>query len=337
MDEYLNCIVDVALPDLDGTSVGEFSQLRKSLKPVREVSNVNLEWTRNEGEAVFQGIPDENEMARSFGCSPRRAKQILNFEVHCFRMMRIRLESVSYEITRKTEGFLVANEELLGILEERIRRQVNGLLTLNADQDQAVEQFGDYFMDHVTVLEGSHEGKLIRLYLAIRQIQAKIAQFDMFGTSQFHEVLERRLLKRLETAEGGITEGTSDGDSSFKPPHFPEPPRERRAEDSAIWKKFEEEQLKEQDESEHREGSISWSASFSALGPFFTVRILLRRGLYEEILHWLHQDEGRFSPELPRILSDCLKAEQNLTSRTGEIPDALHEVIVAIQRVLRET
>ncbi len=339
MDEYLNCIVDVPLPELDGQSVTEFNEFRQSVKPVREVSRINLEYTRNVGEAVFQGVPDESELARTFGCTAHRAKQILNFEVHCFRMMRIRLESVSYEISRKTEGYLVAGEELLGILEDRIRRQVNGILNLNASLDEAVDQFGDYFMDHVTVLEGTNDGKLIRFYLAVRQMQAKMDQFEMFGTSQFHDVLERRILKRLERSE-------LDGESSAPPADslqsvpgdrdFPEPPRDRRAEDSAIWKKFEKDQLASAEDSEPREGSISWAASFSALGPFFTVRILLRRGLYPEILHWLYQDEGRFSPELPRILSDCLKAEQHFRERT-EAPEGLLEVIGAIKQVLRET
>ncbi|HBS05303.1 MAG TPA: hypothetical protein DEA96_10075 [Leptospiraceae bacterium] len=336
MDEYLNCLVDVPLPELDGQSATEFNEFRQSVKPVREVSGINLEYTRNVGEAVFQGVPDESELARTFGCTPYRAKQILNFEVHCFRMMRIRLESVSYEISRKTEGYLVAGEELLGILEERIRRQVNGILNLNASLDQAVEQFGDYFMDHVTVLEGTHDGKLIRFYLAIRQMQAKMDQFEMFGTSQFHEVLERRLLKRLESSDVG-TVSVDASQSPAKERDFPEPPRDRRAEDSAIWKKFEQDQLGAAEDTEPREGSISWAASFSALGPFFTVRILLRRGLYPEILHWLHQDEGRFSPELPRILSDCLKAEQHFRERTNEAPDGLLEVIGAIKQVLRET
>ena len=323
MDDYLNCIVDVPLPDLEDQTASEFDELRKSVKPVRSVGEINVEWSRGEGESIFQGIPDENDLSRKFGCSPYRARQILNFETLCFRLMRIRLEAVSYEIARKTEGYLAANEEILSILEERIRRNINGALNLNVPFEQALNKYSDHFMDHVTVLEGTHEGKLIRLYTAIRQIQDKIGQFELFGTSQFHDVLERRLLTKLQTMEqsnpGGAlidsdppeVDATGFSDRTGRSGVFPEPPRDRRAEDSPIWKKFE----KDQTEGQEPSGSISWQASFSALGPFFTVRILLRRGLYEEIMRWLVEDEGKYSPELPRILMDCMKAEQNIRNR----------------------
>ncbi|MEQ8351388.1 MAG: hypothetical protein RH862_07885 [Leptospiraceae bacterium] len=339
MDEYLNCIVDVPLPELEGGSLKNFENLRASARPVKAVSSANIEWTSNSGESIFQGIPDEDELSRSFGCKPFQARQLLNFEVHCFRLMRIRLESASYEINRKTEGYIVANDEVLSILEERIRRQLNGLLSMNANPEQAVQKYGDYFLDNVTVLEGNLEGKLIRLYLAIRQVQSKMEQFEMFGTSQFHEVLERRILKRLETLEANVSDAAvAEGNKHS----FPEPPSSRRAEDSPIWKEFEKDQLQKLESAEvssegtYREGSISWAASFSALGPFFTVRILLRRELYPEILHWLVQDEGRYSPELPRILMDCLKSEENYKDRTGDVPGGLQEVITSIQQILRD-
>ena len=64
MDDYLNCIVDVPLPDLEDQTASEFDELRKSVKPVRSVGEINVEWSRGEGESIFQGIPDENDLSR---------------------------------------------------------------------------------------------------------------------------------------------------------------------------------------------------------------------------------------------------------------------------------
>ncbi|MCB1139194.1 MAG: hypothetical protein KDK23_10585 [Leptospiraceae bacterium] len=353
MEDFLNCIVDVHIPDLEGLPVADFQELRKDSRPARTVSEINLEWTRTANEQIFQGIPDESELMRTFGCSEYRARQLLNFEVMCLRLMRIRMERVSYEINRKTEGYISTNQDLLSILEERVRKHINGILNLNSTRDQALDRFKDHFMDHVTVLEGSSEGRLIRLYLAIRQIQEKVEKFELFGTSQFHDALERRLLKKLEALERRASQSEEPG--------FPEPPADRRAEDSPLWKRFEQEQLnskagpadpggeavlegQETDASgeaagageDPPTGSISWEASFSALGPFFTVRILLRRGLYSEIKRWLMEDEGRYSPELPRILMDCIKTEQNIRNRQNSVPDELEEIITLLQRVMRE-
>ncbi|MCB1171384.1 MAG: hypothetical protein KDK25_13650 [Leptospiraceae bacterium] len=352
MEDFLNCIVDVHIPDLEGLPVADFQELRKDSRPARTVSEINLEWTRTANEQIFQGIPNEGELMRTFGCSEYRARQLLNFEVMCLRLMRIRMERVSYEINRKTEGYISTNQDLLSILEERVRKHINGILNLNSNRDQALDRFKDHFMDHVTVLEGSSEGRLIRLYLAIRQIQDKVEKFELFGTSQFHDALERRLIKKLEVLE---RRGTDRESASY-----PEPPTDRRAEDSPVWKRFEQEQLGKSAGSTHSgetvlegqetdgsaatsstgeeapTGSISWDASFSALGPFFTVRILLRRGLYSEIHRWLMEDEGRYSPELPRILLDCIKTEQNIRNRQNAVPDELEEIITLLQRVIRE-
>lgn len=351
MLEYLDCIVDVPLPDLEGMTLEEFNSLREKVNAARTVSDLNLEWTRTGGDSIFQGVPDENDLARSFGTTPYRARQVLNFEVMCLRLMRVRLEMVSLETSRKTEGYLAARQDLLSILEDRIRTQLNGIFKISAEYDQALERFSEHFMDQVTVLEGSTEGRLVRLYIAIRQMQSKMNKFELFGTRQFHDALEQRLLQKMEQQKKKDEEGQG----------FPEPPRDRRAEDSPVWKKFEREQvqaatapaesdaegespgsqfedLPQADRDSHAaDGSISWEASFNALGPFFTVRILLRRGLFAEIKQWLLEEEGRYSPDLPRILMDCVKTEQNLRNRKKAIPQDLEEIISLMQKVIRES
>ncbi|MCB1165707.1 MAG: hypothetical protein KDK33_06120 [Leptospiraceae bacterium] len=340
MNDFLDCIVDVTLPVLDGITLTEFAELRDKSRAVREVGSINVEWTRNPGDGIFDGVPDENELARRFGCSAPRARMLLDFEVLCFRLIRIRLEAVDTPVSRKTEGYIAATEEILVILEERLRRAVNGAFNLKANKDQALEQFTEVFMDRVSSLEGTTEGRMVRFYFGIRQTESKIQDSDLFGTQQFHEVLERRLWKKLEAAASAssgsappATEGSvpSTSEALSVPPaglseSYPEPPPNTRAEDSDHWKRFQ--------QGQQREGSISWDASFSALGPFFTVRILLRRGLYQEILDWLLEKEGRFSPELPRILMDCLRTEENLRERKGQTPELLDQLIETIREIV---
>ena len=81
----------------------------------------------------------------------------------------------------------------------------------------------------------------------------------------------------------------------------------RRAEDSPIWKEYVDTQL-------------SWSKAFEKLGASFTVRILLRRELFQEILDWLENDaQDEEESELGKVLLDCEVTLEALKAR--EVPE----------------
>ena len=90
----------------------------------------------------------------------------------------------------------------------------------------------------------------------------------------------------------------------------------RRAEDDPRWKSY---------VNDH----INWKKSFETLGEAFTVRILLRRELFEEIETWLMDSSDASGEDLGAILHDCEVTLQSLKHK-----DAPAEIIAKMTRIV---
>lgn len=150
--------------------------------------------------------------------------------------------------------------------------------------------------------------------MAIVQLEKEGKKSSLYGTNQYHETLEKRTIKQMSHF---LTETLSDAEKrqSQNTKH------NRRAEDSQDWKEFE--------KKHEKTGAIPWDHSFQVMGAFFTVRILLRKELYSEILLWA--DTVRIdNPDLERILKDCEKTATSIKNKTGRVPPELDRAIKRI-------
>lgn len=306
----------VSVPDSGGRSLSEFIARRQRLKLTEWVESVNLDFMQGKGKDLFIGLPDEGDCAKSFDISNLEALSYLNFETHSGYLARVRVEAVDAEVNRKTDGYIVTKSKVLAVLKKRLQASIESELGFQIEDKDVYDVVKNYFLDRISSLEGTVLGRMCRLLMGICQVEKEASKSPLYGTHQYHETLEKRMMKQMNTFRQIDTEESSEKPHSSAGEN-------RRAEDSTEWKEFEDKHKKS--------GAIPWEDSFRVMGAFFTVRILLRRELYGEVLLWADTVPVS-NPDLEKVLEDCQKTADRLHARTGSIPPELNRAIAKIEQ-----
>lgn len=282
-EEY---IIQPVFKGLGNESLSEFQSVHESLALYDYIKKYNIDHSAGDVTTFFGGIPDEKELAFSLDFPVNKLLIHLNVAAMMEKLYHISFEMSSHPVTRKTSGYVAADRNTIGVLIERCEHNLIDEYRRRVKVDATALDIVRRVQPKIQTLESTTIGKLVRIHTSLNHVRSHMAGNLMLGTSQYAQVMERRTWKIIE-----LKINQYHNESRFESEEKISKESGRRAEDSSEFKNLE------------ASKGVDWDQSFHVIGPFLTVRILLRRELFDIILAWARSIEGH--QDLAKILSDC--------------------------------
>jgi len=327
------------LPELEPSELETILARHAGLRVGSRIAGHNLAQSQGDGEAFFDGIPDEDEAAQILGVAPEAAAVHLAIEAHAGAVILLRLELHHYDIPRKRSGYVSTESGVRGVLLERCISRFGTEFSRRFGEPLPLKRMEHVVLSRITAYEGATIGRLYRLLLGLREAEELIDAGEQFDDPGYHEALRGRAIRFLKARAGWTEEGMIGGrEQSSRAPAKAAPVesrvpaaglhenlsaqeaagRVRRAEDDLRFQKMVEDH-------DGREGAIDWQRSFRVLGPFLTARILLRRENLAPLEEWAQNAGADCRNSFMRIRNDVELTRDRLQS-AGRPPEYLQQL-----------
>ncbi|MCB1324322.1 MAG: hypothetical protein H7A21_17275 [Spirochaetales bacterium] len=298
-------VFEPTLPAVPGAAPGELRRRHNELGLTKCVSERNLSEARGVGEDFFAGIPSTDEVAREKKISATEAELHLAIACRTGGLACVRLESTHLPVHRKTEGFVARDWRIITVLLERLQAALQNEYQTRFNSVPSKKDIQKLYEARMSTVEATTLGRMTRLFVGLSDLEELLRAEAVEATTAIPgpSSEERTWLEIDRRATHAVESPTGP-----QAPSGPEP--QRRAIDAPAWQNFEKDQGGKE---------TNWEHSFRTLGPFFTVRILLRRELFHVLLAWLQKTPQH--DDFSRVLADCETAYTKIGAANPNHPE----------------